>query len=205
MSIAINATKWQPFKLSVHHGTLDRSPGHIYFFYLQIFPFTGCLWDTHNPFMISFASLYAQIPAVTLYNMKFKVWYLYHIQPTSLFSSGRIQHTVTHIIQVCRQLEPLRHNSCPPGTQHCWVDRAIEWEVCPTLLHMTNDENRTPGLFILSPMPYPLGHMLPHGESASCSFTSNIIRVFPIEHGDDLATHPTETMDSSTARPHTSG
>ena len=29
MSIAINATKWQPFKLSVRHGTLDRSPGHI--------------------------------------------------------------------------------------------------------------------------------------------------------------------------------
>ena len=29
MSIAINATEWQPFKLSVRHGTPDRSPGHI--------------------------------------------------------------------------------------------------------------------------------------------------------------------------------
>ena len=48
----------------------------------------------------------------------------------------------------------------PQGTHHCWVD-SINWEVCLTLLHMTTSGNRTPGLWILSPMPYPLGHMLP--------------------------------------------
>ena len=36
----------------------------------------------------------------------------------------------------------------------------MEWEVCPTLLHMTSSGNRTPDLLILSPTPYQLGHML---------------------------------------------
>ena len=49
-----------------------------------------------------------------------------------------------------------------PGTHYGWVDRGIaKYEVCPILLHMTNTENRTPDLLILSPTPYPLGHMLP--------------------------------------------
>ena len=50
----------------------------------------------------------------------------------------------------------------PPGTHHCWVGRgSMEQEVCPTLLHMTSSGNRTPNLLILSPTPYPLGHMFP--------------------------------------------
>ena len=56
------------------------------------------------------------------------------------------------------------HNSSifvPPGTHHCWVDRSsMKWEVCLTLLHMTSSGNLTPDLLILSPTPYPLGHML---------------------------------------------
>ena len=55
------------------------------------------------------------------------------------------------------------HNSTifiPPGTHYCWVGRgSMEWEVCPTLLHMANSGNRAPDLLILSPTPYPLGHM----------------------------------------------
>ena len=50
---------------------------------------------------------------------------------------------------------------CAPGTQYGWVDRgSVEYEVCPTLLHMANIGNRTPDLLILSPTPYPLGHVL---------------------------------------------
>ena len=51
---------------------------------------------------------------------------------------------------------------CALGTHYGWVDRgSVEYEVCPTLLHMANTGNRTLDLLILSPMPYPLGHMLP--------------------------------------------
>ena len=55
----------------------------------------------------------------------------------------------------------------PPGTHHCWVGRgSMEWEVCPTLVHMmTSNRNQTPDFLILSPRPYPFGHMLP---SSSC-------------------------------------
>ena len=50
---------------------------------------------------------------------------------------------------------------CVPGTHYSWVDRgSVEYEVCLTLLHMASTGNRTPNLLILSPMPYPLGHML---------------------------------------------
>ena len=51
---------------------------------------------------------------------------------------------------------------CAPGTHYGWVDRgSVEYEVCPTLLHVASTGKRTPDLLILSPMPYPLGHMLP--------------------------------------------
>ena len=52
---------------------------------------------------------------------------------------------------------------CAPGTQYCWMDRgSVEYEVCPTLLHMASTGDQTPDLLILSPTPYPLGHMLSH-------------------------------------------
>ena len=35
-------------------------------------------------------------------------------------------------------------------------------EVCLTLLHMTSTGNETQDLLILSPMLYPLGHILPY-------------------------------------------
>ena len=48
------------------------------------------------------------------------------------------------------------------GTHYSWVDRgSVEYKICPTLLHMASTGNRTPDLLILSPTPYPLGHMLP--------------------------------------------
>ena len=41
---------------------------------------------------------------------------------------------------------------CAPGTHYGWVDRgSMEYEVCPTLLHMASTGNRTPDLLILSP------------------------------------------------------
>ena len=43
---------------------------------------------------------------------------------------------------------------CAPGTHYCWADRgSVEYEACPTLLHMANTGIRTPDLLILSPMP----------------------------------------------------
>ena len=34
---------------------------------------------------------------------------------------------------------------CAPGTHYGWVDRgSVEYEVCPTLLHMASTENRNP-------------------------------------------------------------
>ena len=51
---------------------------------------------------------------------------------------------------------------CAPGTHYGYVNQgSLEYEVCPTLLHMASTENRTPDLLILSPMPYPFGCMLP--------------------------------------------
>ena len=56
---------------------------------------------------------------------------------------------------------------CTPGTHYGWVDRgSVEYEVCLTLLHMASTGNQTPDLLILSPMPYPLGHMV-WGPTAS--------------------------------------
>ena len=40
-----------------------------------------------------------------------------------------------------------------------WTE-AVWNEICPTLLHMTSSGNRTLDLLILSPVPYPLGHIL---------------------------------------------
>ena len=49
---------------------------------------------------------------------------------------------------------------CALGTHYGWVDRGSEeYEVCPTLLHMASTGNRTPDIPILSPTPYPLGHI----------------------------------------------
>ena len=46
------------------------------------------------------------------------------------------------------------------GSHYRWVDQgSVEYEACPTLLHVTSTGNRTPNLLILSPMPYPLGHI----------------------------------------------
>ena len=50
---------------------------------------------------------------------------------------------------------------CAPGTHYNCVDRgSVEYEVCPTPLHMATTGNRTPDLLILSPTPYPLSHRM---------------------------------------------
>ena len=49
---------------------------------------------------------------------------------------------------------------CTLGTHCYWMDRgSVEYKVCPTLLHMTSAENRTPDLLILSPTACPLCHV----------------------------------------------
>ena len=51
--------------------------------------------------------------------------------------------------------------SCAPGTHYGWVDwGSVEYEVCPTLLHVNSTGNRTPDPLILNSPPYPLGNML---------------------------------------------
>ena len=49
---------------------------------------------------------------------------------------------------------------CAPCIHYGWMDQSsVEYEVCPTLLHMVSTGKRD--LVILSPTRYPLGHMLP--------------------------------------------
>ena len=60
-----------------------------------------------------------------------------------------------------------------PGTHYGWVYRgSVEYEVCPTLLHMASLGNQTPDLLVLSPMPYPLGHMLPQVDAGQICLPS---------------------------------
>ena len=42
-----------------------------------------------------------------------------------------------------------------------WTEEVWSTKFAPTLLHITSTGNQTPDLLILSPTPYPLGHMLP--------------------------------------------
>ena len=50
---------------------------------------------------------------------------------------------------------------CAPGANYSKVDKAsAECKICPALLHITSHGNQTPDLLILSPLPYPLSHML---------------------------------------------
>ena len=50
---------------------------------------------------------------------------------------------------------------CAPGTHYGMVDRgSVEYEVSLTLLRMASTGNQIADLLILSPTPYPLGHML---------------------------------------------
>ena len=99
-----------------------------------------------------------------------KVWYTTFNQPVTFafithdeqshLPWERIQHTRYSSMQAAWAAQSFS----PPGTHHCWVSRDIMgWEVCLTLLHMTNGENGTPDLLILIPTPYPLGHTLPLG------------------------------------------
>ena len=46
-------------------------------------------------------------------------------------------------------------------TRAGWTQAAVEFKVCPTLLHMSSAGNRTPDPLILSPKPYPVGYMFP--------------------------------------------
>ena len=58
--------------------------------------------------------------------------------------------TVDSTLDLCTRY-PLRLG----GPRQCGI------QSCLTLLHMPSTGNRTPDLLILSPTPYPLGHMLP--------------------------------------------
>ena len=48
-----------------------------------------------------------------------------------------------------------------PGTHYgCGDQASVEYEVLPTNQHVASIGNGTPDFFILSPMPYPLDHVL---------------------------------------------
>ena len=127
-------------------------------------------WSS-NSHVVSVFTWYHVLKHVHYAHIIAKGRYPYHIQPTSYLPWYRTHTTwaissplgeySTHVIQVCRQLEPLSHNSRPPGTHHCSLGRGgMEWEVCLMLLHMTNSGNQTPDILISSPVPSPLGYML---------------------------------------------
>ena len=50
---------------------------------------------------------------------------------------------------------------CAPSTHYGWVNQgSVEYEVCPTLLHMASTGNRTQDILNLSPThTSPLGHV----------------------------------------------
>ena len=77
-----------------------------------------------------------------------------HVQQTLLFPwQGGCKCSLQLLIQTW---------ICVPGTHYGWVDQgSVEYEAYPSPLHMANTGNRTPDLLMLSPMPYPRGHMLP--------------------------------------------
>ena len=74
----------------------------------------------------------------------------------------------THVLQTLGPLA-VAHSSlqlliqtwiCAPGTHCGLVDWGImEYEVCPTPLHMASTGNRTSDLMIWSPTPNPIGHI----------------------------------------------
>ena len=79
----------------------------------------------------------------------------------------------------------------PPGS--------MEWEVCLTLLHMSSNGNRTPGILILSAMLYPPGHMLPYPDSSTSitfffSCRSIYQMVFPCLIGSYPCKHQTASQ-----------
>ena len=51
---------------------------------------------------------------------------------------------------------------------------SVEDKICLTFLHMASNGNRTPDLLILSPMPYPLGHMISLGDGHGHYFLSSL-------------------------------
>ena len=65
----------------------------------------------------------------------------------------------------------------PPGTHHCWVDRgSMEWDVCPTLLHMTNLKLNPRNVdFEFNALPITCSQCTPVLYSAS----SLVYQVFP--------------------------
>ena len=67
-----------------------------------------------------------------------------------------------HIIQVCRQLEPLRHNCIPPGRLPITGSMDYRMRRLPsTSTHDQQWESKR-GLLIVNPKLYPLDKMLKH-------------------------------------------
>ena len=52
-------------------------------------------------------------------------WYKTQITSAFLSPLGEYRLVTVHVIQVCKQLKPLNHNSCAPSTHHCWVKCSV--------------------------------------------------------------------------------
>ena len=93
------------------------------------------------------------------------------VQQTVQFTPLVLEHTLFYSLISSGDTSALGHSPAdcsqflqcrfliPPGTHHCWVGScSMEWEICPTFLHMTRSWNRTPDL-LTSPNPHLFGHM----------------------------------------------
>ena len=79
---------------------------------------------------------------------------------SNLISPGR--NTAQASYKKTGSFESTRHNFHQPDTHHCWACKdSMGRELCLILLRMTSIGYRTQKFLILSPTPYPLGHMLP--------------------------------------------
>ena len=74
-----------------------------------------------------------------------KISYFHHLRPVPFSKAYTKDSLAIFVPQV-----PIVHG---------WIDY-MEWQVCPTLLHMIGNGNRTSDHLILSPKPVPLGQML---------------------------------------------
>ena len=107
--------------------------------------------------------LNAKSGCVLIHEVKVKVFILRSQYPSRItsrpFSSPRTIKVGTY-----SSLQLLIQSwICTPGTHYNWVDKgSVGYKAYPTLLHMTNTGNQ-----ILSPMPYPPGHRLPHSFLSS--------------------------------------
>ena len=132
----------------------------------------GRLHHTMNSLSRVIMWLYCTLKAQFLSHQKVKV--MVSVESPDIY-------VATHVLQT---LPPQAVGAQQPATIDPTLDQCIRYPLrlggprqcgiqstntnTKTLLHMASTANWTPGLLILSPMPYPLGHMLPNIKQVLC-------------------------------------